>query len=132
MRIGISELKTLLLGQLNQLGSDCSGHLTALTKNHTPDGIVHHHVTTLTLLHGEEVHQSDILSVLREWCYQWGITYLWPYVLNLVEQLNQHIVHSECVLTLLLAFLINHLLDRTKIGHHRSHHTTRQTATKQQ
>ena len=64
VRISIGEFTVLLLGQFYELFSDGARHLTALTENHTPDGIVHHSVATLALLNGQQVHQCDVLGVL--------------------------------------------------------------------
>ena len=129
MGVVSGELTLLLLSQLDELGIDGARHLAALAQDHTPDGIVHHYIATLALLDGQQVHQRNVLRVLRERSYQWGIAHLWPYILYLVEQLHQHVVHRERRLALLLAQLVDHRLDRTKVGHHRTHHATRQTAT---
>ena len=64
VRISIRKLEIFLLSQFDELRSDGARHLTTLTENHTPDGVVHHHVTPLALLHREEVHQGDVLRVL--------------------------------------------------------------------
>ena len=132
MWIGIGKLTTLLLSQFDEFRSDSARHLAALAENHTPDGVVHHHIATLALLHSQQVHQGYVLGVLRERCHQWGITYAGPYILYLVKQLHQHVIHRECGLALLLTQLVNHGLDRTEVGHHRTHHTTRQTTAQQE
>ena len=132
VRISGSELAVLLLGQLDELWIDGAGHLAALAENHAPDGVVHHDITTLALLHSQQVHQGDVLGILRERCHQWGITHARPYVLYLVEQLDEHVVHRQCGLALLLAQLVDHALDRTEVSHHRAHHATRQTTAEQE
>ena len=129
--ISIGELTALLLSQFHEFGIDGTRHLAALAKNHTPDGIVHHDVASLALLHSEQVHQGNILGVLREWRYQWGITHARPYILYFVEQLDQHVVHRECGFSLLLTQLVDHRLDGTEVGHHRAHHATRQATAEQ-
>ena len=93
VRIGSSKLTVLLLGQLDELGIDGAWHLAALAENHTPDGIVHHDVTALALFHRKQIHQGDVLGVLREWRHQWGITHARPYIFYLIEQLHKHVVH---------------------------------------
>ena len=132
MRIGIGELALLRLGQLHQLGIDSAGNATALAENHAPNGIVHHHEATLSLLHREEVHQGDVLRVLRERGDQWGIAHARPHILHLVEQLHQHVVHRQHWLALLLAQLVDHGLNAAQVGHHRAHHAARQAAAEQQ
>ena len=132
VRVGIGKLAALLLGQLDEFGIDLAGHLAALAENHTPDGVVHHHVAALALFDSQQVHQRNVLRVLRERCHQWGITYLRPYIFYFVEQLHQHVVHRQRRLALLLTQLVDHRLDRTEVGHHRAHHAAGQTAAEQQ
>ena len=132
VRIGIRKFAALLLGQFDEFGSNRARHLTALAQNHAPDGIVHHHIAALALLHRQQIHQRDVLRVLRERCHQWGITDTRPYILYLVEQLYQHVVHRECGLALLIAQFVDHCLDRTEVGHHRTHHAAGQTTAEQQ
>jgi len=85
MRIDVGKLIAFLFGQLLQLGSDLAWHLTAAAEDHAPHGIVHIDITALALLHREQVHQRDVLGILREWCHQWWIAHTRPYVSNLVE-----------------------------------------------
>ncbi len=93
VRIDIRELTALLLGKFLQFRSDLTWHLTTLTEDHTPHIVVHHHETALALLHGEEVHQSDVLCILRERSHEWWITDTRPYISHLVEELDEQIVH---------------------------------------
>ena len=129
MGIDIGKLAILLLGQFHQLGIDGSRNLSALAKDHAPHGIVHHHETTLALFDGKQVHQGDVLHILRERCHQWGITHAWPYIFYLVEEFHEHIVYRQHGITLLLTQLVDHRHDTTQVGHHRTHHSTRQSAT---
>ena len=64
MWVSLSKLALLLLCQFDEFWSNCSRHLSALSEDHTPDSVVHHHVTSLALLHSEEVHQGDVLGIL--------------------------------------------------------------------
>ena len=132
MRVSIGEFAALLLGQLDEFGINLARHLTALTQYHAPDGIVHHHIAALALFHGQQVHQGDVLRVLRERCHQWGIAHLRPYILYLIEEFHQHVVHRQRGLALLFAQLVDHALDGAQVGHHRAHHATGQTAAEQQ
>ena len=130
--IDISKLTVLLLGQFHQFGIDGARNLSALAEDHTPHGIVHHHETALALLDGQQVHQGDVLHILRERCYQWRITYAWPYILHLVEEFHEHVVYRQHSLALLLTQFVDHRHDTAQVGHHRSHHAARQSATQEQ
>ena len=132
MGIDIGKLQVLLGSQLLQFGRNLARHLAALAEDHAPDSIVHHHIAALALFHREEVHQGDVLRILRERRYQWGITHLRPDVFYLVEQLHQHVVHRQLRLTLLGTQFVDHGLDATQVSHHRAHHTTRQSATQEE
>ena len=93
--IDISKLTVLLLGQFHQFGIDGARDLSTLAEDHTPHGIVHHHEAALALFDGQQVHQGDVLHILRERCYQWRITYAWPYILHLVEEFHEHVVYRQ-------------------------------------
>ena len=130
--IGIGELATLFLGQFNQFRGNLSRNLTALAENHTPHRVVHHHEAALALFHCEEVHQGDVLHILAERCYQWGIAYARPYIFYFVEQFHEHIVGCQFFVAALLADIVDGTHDTAQVGHHRTHHATRQTASQQQ
>ena len=130
--VHVGELAALLLGKLHQLWVDGSGNLAALAEDHTPHGVVHHHEAALALLHGEEVHQGDVLGILAEGGHQWRITHAWPYVLHLVEELDQKVVHRQLLLALLLADVVDGLAHSAQVCHHGAHHTAWQTAAQQE
>ena len=116
--INVGEFATLLLSKLYELRIDSSRNLTTLTENHTPHRVVHHHEATLALLHSEKVHQSDVLNILAEWSYQWRVANAWPYILYLVEELDQEVVHRQLFLALLLADVVDSLTHTAKVCHH--------------
>ena len=64
MRVGVNKLIAFLLGKLYQLRRNSARYLAALAKYHAPDRIVHHDISALALLDGEEVEQRDILHIL--------------------------------------------------------------------
>ena len=64
MRINLSKLKALLSCKFLNLWSNLTWHLTTLTKNHTPDRVIHHYVATLTLLKSEKVEECNVLCIL--------------------------------------------------------------------
>ena len=132
MRIDVGKLIAFLFGQLLQLGSDLAWHLTAAAEDHAPHGIVHIDITALALLHREQVHQRDVLGILREWCHQWWIAHTRPYVSNLVEELDEQIVDTQFGLALLLAQIVDGAADAAQVAHHRTHHTAGESAAQQE
>ena len=132
VRVGIGELEAFLLGKIFQLLADFSGHTSALAENHAPHGIVHHDETALALFESKEVHQGDVLGILREGRHQWRVADARPNVCYLVEQLDEHIVYGKLRLAFLPAEIVDCRADAAEVGHHRSHHAARQTAGKQQ
>ena len=64
VRICIGKLTLLRLGQFDKFRCNLTRHLTTLAENHAPDGIVHHYIAALALLHSEKVHQGDVLGIL--------------------------------------------------------------------
>ena len=101
MWVGIGKFESFFLGQSHQFGCDCSRNFATLAQNHTPHRIVHHHETPLALLHCEEVHQRNVLHILREWRYEGWITHAWPNVFHLVEEVDKHVVGRQFGLALL-------------------------------
>ena len=118
MRVNVGKLTALLLGQLHELRINLSGHLSALAENHAPHVVVHHHEAALALFHGEEVHQRDVLGILREWGHEWWIANARPYISHLVEKLYEQVVHGKLRLTLLLAQVVDGGAHATEVGHH--------------
>ena len=132
VRVNGGELASLLFGQLYELGSNLTRHLTALAQNHAPHGIVHIDIATLALLHREQIHQGDVLGVLRERCHQWWIAHARPHIGHLVEEFDEQVINTELGLTLLLADVIDGGADAAKIAHHGPHHAAGQSAGEQQ
>ena len=114
----VCELTALLLCKFNKLRIDSSRNLTRLAENHTPHRVVHHYEASLALLESEKVHEGDVLHVLRERSNQWRITYARPYILHLIEELDEKVVHRELLKTVLLAYVINSSAHTAKVGHH--------------
>ena len=85
MRVVVGKLSFLLLCQFDEFGSNLSRHITALSEDHSPHRVVHHHKSSLTLLDSQQVHKCNILDILREWSNEWWITHARPYVCHLVE-----------------------------------------------
>ena len=132
MGVDIGKLAALLLSQLDQLGSDGTRNLATLAENHTPHSLVHHYKAALALLDSQQVHQRDVLDILAERSNQWRIAHARPYVLNLIEELDEQVVHRQLVLTLLLAYVVDGGAHTAEVGHHRTHHAAGQTAAEQE
>ena len=131
-RVGSNELAPLFLGQFHDFGSQFAGHLSALSENHSPDGVVHHHVASLALFEREQVEERDVLHVLRERRHQRWIAHARPHVFHLVEEFHEHVVGRKFGLALLLSLLVDDAHDAAEVRHHRAHHATRQSAAEQE
>ena len=84
------------------------------------------------MLHGEEVHQCNVLHILRERSHQWWVAHARPYVFNLVEQAHEHIVGRQLLVATLAAYVVYGAHDASEVGHHRAHHASGQSAAQQE
>ena len=132
LRVGIRKLKALLLGQFYDFGSHFARKFTALAENHTPDAVVHHRIAGLAHGFGEKIHEGNVLHVLREGSHEGRITHTGPYIGHLVEETNEQGILAERFFALGRAIVVDSGHHTREVGHHRTHHTARQTATEEQ
>ena len=132
VRVGIGELAALLGSQLLELGIDGAGDLAALAEDHAPHAVVHHDEAALALGDGQQVHEGDILDVLREGGDQWGITHARPDVGHFVEELDEDLVGGEFGFALRLQGVVDDAMDAGEVGHHGAHHAARQSASEEE
>ena len=131
VRVGIGKLTFLLGSQLTEQRVYLTRHGTALAKNHTPHRVVHHYKSALALCHSEQIHQRDVLDILRERRDKWRISYTRPYIFHFLKQFYQHVVHGQLGLALALQYSVDYVAYAAKVGHHRAHHTAWQSTTEQ-
>ena len=132
LRVFIGELQTLALGQFNDFRSQFTRKLTALAENHIPCIVVNHCPTLFTLHTLHHIHQGHILHILAKWSNQRRIAELRPYIFHFFEKHHYKVVKQHWFLALSFQYEIYTRMHALQVGHHRTHHTTRKTATEQQ
>ena len=130
--IGIGKLVVVLPGQFHDFRIQLARQTSALAQNHAPRVVVDHRPALFALHLRHDIHQRHILHILAEGGHQWRITQLGPYVFHLVEQHHQQVVDAQFRFALAFQYQVDAGMHAFQVGHHRAHHSARQSALQQQ
>ena len=132
LRVARVELHAFLFGEFDDFGCQFARQFARLAENHTPHRGVHTGERFFAHRLREQVHQSGVLHVLREWRYETRRTEHRPYTLHFLEEFNQQFVLAEGFLATLDKVGVDSGVHTLEVRHQRAHHTARQTAADKQ
>ena len=120
---------SFLLGKFNDLGSQRTGKLTHIAKDHSPCVFVDRGPARLVIEHVEEIHQGGVLHILAERGHERRIAQTRPDILNLLEKLDHQGVKAHFRTAVRPLGSVDRTLETLQVSHHRTHHSARKTAT---
>ena len=121
----------VLLGQLDDFGSQRAGQFAGTTQNHVPAVLVNLIETGLALGQSHDVHQGNVLGVLAEGGHQRGIAQHRPYISHLLEELDGQLVEGHLGFAVFLQGHVDGAVHTLQVAHHAAHHAARQAAAHQ-
>ena len=128
LRVACVELKPFLLCNLHDFRSKFPREFPHLAENHVPCILVDSRPSRLALKDVHEVHERSILHVLAERSDKWRIPEARPYVFDFLEQHHHEVVKGEFLLALGAERCVDCPVEALEVGHHRAHHSARESA----